>query len=135
MTTTAVPTPAALAVPKPPPAPAFDRHRWTEAVLSSRIHPNAKLTALVLAHCVDTAGHLPAGGRQQQAERMATRTSLSPSQVRISLKVLEMRGFIERPCLDTWTPQQLVRPVTLRIPPAAAGPASAPRPPGDRPQQ
>lgn len=134
--TSAVPTPAVLAVPKQPPAPApaFDRHRWTEAVLSSGLQVNARIVALVLAHLADTAGHLPAGGRQQQAQPMAARTALTPNEVRISLKVLGLTGFIERPSLDTWEPQQTVRPITLRMPPAAAAPTPAPAP-AVRPQQ
>lgn len=104
-----IPTPAALA---PPPRPAFDRDRWEEDVLSSDLHPNARLVALTLAHCAGTSGYLPADG-PQNAHRLAERARLSAKQARISLHQLEMAGYIRRPDIHTWQPRQVVRPVTL----------------------
>jgi hypothetical protein len=110
MTTRAIPTPAALAAPL-----AFDRFRWEEDVLSGELPFNARLVALVLAHCADAAGYLPADG-PQNAHRVAERARLSAKQARVSLHQLEMAGYIRRPDIHTWQPRQIVRPVTLTRP-------------------
>jgi hypothetical protein len=114
--TRAIPTPAVLA---PRPRPAFDRDRWEAAVLASDVQPYARLVALVLAHSAGPAGYLPING-PQMASRLAERTGLNLKQARVSLKVLEVTGFIERPDLDTWRPQEAVRPITLVHPAPAA---------------
>lgn len=115
--TRAIPSPAVLArAPRPPqPRPVqepFDRDRWEGDVFSSELHANARLVAMTLAHCAGVSGYLPVDG-PQNAHRLAERTNLSPKQVRISLHLLEMAGFISRPDIHTWQPKTLVRPVTL----------------------
>lgn len=116
----AIPTPAALA---PPPRPPFDRERWEDDVLSSELPANARLVALTLARYADASGHLPAHG-PQTAHRLGARTNLSAKQARVSLYQLEHAGFIRRPSLNTWQPQQLARPVNLVRPVASTVPAS-----------
>jgi hypothetical protein len=97
--------------PQPVQAP-YDRDRWEGDVFSSELHANARLVALALAHCAGVSGYLPADG-PQNAHRLADRLNLSPKQVRISLHLLEMAGFISRPDIHTWQPKTIVRPVTL----------------------
>ncbi|MEU0109532.1 hypothetical protein ABZ313_29825 [Streptomyces sp. NPDC006251] len=92
--------------------PPFDRDRWEATVLSSDLQPYARLVALALAHSAGPAGYLPVDG-PQKAPRLAERTGLNIKQTRVSLKVLEVTGFIERPDLTTWQPQQAARPITL----------------------
>lgn len=116
---------ADLAPPPPPLPPAFDRYRWTEAVLSSDLHLNSRAVALVLAHLADAAGHLPAGGHQQETSSLAARTSLRPAKIRRALSRLTQHGYIERPSFDTWRPLHVTRPITLCLPLAAATPTPA----------
>ncbi|HET8969419.1 MAG TPA: hypothetical protein VFN19_00050 [Candidatus Nanopelagicales bacterium] len=123
MDTTArtIPTPAVLAT-----APAFDRFRWEQAVLSSHVHLNARMVALVLAHCAGTAGYLPPDG-PQRVGRIAERARLTIRQVRVSLTQLEYAGLISRPDLEAWPLKKVVRPLTLTMPrPRPASPEPNP---------
>ncbi|KPC86279.1 hypothetical protein ADL35_12415 [Streptomyces sp. NRRL WC-3753] len=115
MTTESIPTPAALA----PPA-TYARARWESAVMASDLHRNSRIIAFVLAHHADADGHLPAGGIQH-ATRLAHLGRITPRQARLSLAQLGARGFITRPDIATWEPQDdVVRPITLTMPAPSA---------------
>jgi len=105
------PTPLALATAPP----AYDRARWGDAVLSGSLHPNARLLALVLAHLAGPSGSLPAGG-SHGAQRLAPQAGISERLTRISLNVLENEGYLTRPDIHTWQPEELLRPITLTLP-------------------
>lgn len=87
--------------------------------MASDLHRSTRLVAFVLAHHADAAGHLPAGGVQSSG-RLAHLAWITPKQARIALQQLEVRGFFERPDIRAWPPQEMVRPVTLTLPTAAA---------------
>ncbi|MEU9654427.1 hypothetical protein AB0E00_36800 [Streptomyces sp. NPDC048110] len=110
MTTESIPTPAAVTPPR-----AYERARWESAILSSDLHRNSRIIAFVLAHHADADGHLPAGGIQH-ASRLAHLGRITPRQARLSLTQLGARGFITRPDIATWEPQdEVVRPITLSM--------------------
>lgn len=117
MTTRSVPAAAGLAVPREP----YDRARWERAVILSDLHRGSRLVALVLSHYADGSGHLAQGGIQESAA-LQLATGLTGKNVRLSMKHLQHRGFLTRPDICTWSRQDVVRPVTLTMPPAAARP-------------
>ncbi|MFD5468861.1 hypothetical protein [Streptomyces sp. NPDC127105] len=136
--TRTAPTPAALANARPKPATApsaarpedagaYDRHRWEQALLAADLpHSNARLLGLVLAHLAGPGGYMPAGG-MQHAGRLAATARMTARQTRISLHYLQVARLIYRPDISDWPATDVVRPITLTMPPAAA----AHQPPGD----
>ncbi|MFJ4515235.1 hypothetical protein [Streptomyces sp. NPDC088816] len=137
--TRTAPTPGDLANARPKPAPAlassatrpedagvYDRHRWEQALLAADLpHSNARLLGLVLAHLAGPGGYMPAGG-MQHAGRLAATARMTARQTRISLHYLQANRLIYRPDIADWTATDVVRPITLTMPPAAAT-----QPPGD----
>ncbi|GGZ80429.1 hypothetical protein ACFOOM_07720 [Streptomyces echinoruber] len=116
-----------------PSRPAFDRYRWERALFSAELpHRNARLLGLVLAHYAGPAGYLPAGG-MQHAGRLAEIADMTGRQVRMSLYQLERAGLIARPDIATWEPRELVRPITLTLPPAGGAARTEPPHSGERP--
>lgn len=120
-----IPTPAVMARPRPAAPAAFPRAAYERAVLSSTLHGNARLVALTLAICASDTGHLAAGG-PQRPERLAELAGINTRQARISLHILELARFIERPSLDDWTDRFTARPVKLTFPPAEPTPSGHP---------
>lgn len=118
------PTPLTLA-----PAPAYDRQRWEAAVLSGHLDHHARLLALVLAHRAGPSGSLPAGG-SHGAQRLAEQAGMSDKLTRISLNALENRGYLARPDIHSWRPEQLLRPITLTMPRSAVVRQEPPQPGG-----
>ncbi|MFJ4687079.1 hypothetical protein [Streptomyces sp. NPDC088789] len=120
--TSTVPPPrdlaSATAPPKPrlDPGPAgYDRARWERALIAAKLpHHSARILGWGLAHLCGTAGYLPPGA--PHADRLAERLRMSPKQVRMSLHQLEQARLISRPDIRTWTPCDLVRPLTLTVP-------------------
>lgn len=113
-----VPTPGDLAAARrpasPPPVTGYDRHRWEQDLLTTRLHFSARLVGLTLAHYA-LDGYLPEDGVQHSG-RMADRTGLSPQRVRQCLRDLERDGFISRPPSADWQPKDRPRPITLTLP-------------------
>ena len=125
------PTPAVLAKAGGPvrvrstAAADYDRHRWEKALLAVALpHYAARLLGWGLAHLAGDTGRLATGATH--AERLGQALRLSSRQVRMSLQQLENAGLISRPDICTWQPQDLVRPITLILPPVDATPRQEP---------
>lgn len=118
------PTPLDLAPPS-----AYDRARWEAAVLAGDLPHTARLVALLLAHLAGTRGELPAGG-MHNAERLADLCRLPRKQTRIPLNVLEKTGHFSRPSIHTWEERDVLRPITLTMPPRTGVRQEPPHPGG-----
>ncbi|MET7982548.1 hypothetical protein [Streptomyces sp. NPDC005281] len=121
-----MPTPAAIAqVLAPRTRNAYDRHRWEEALLATKVpHHNALLLGWTLAHMAGDAGYLPAGSTQM--ERLAARAQINPKQARLSVMQLMQAGLVTRPDIETWEPREVTRPITLTLPTGLPHPGGDP---------
>ncbi|MGW1035039.1 hypothetical protein ACWD4Z_22985 [Streptomyces antibioticus] len=110
----------------------YDRETWTRLLLTSSLHPHARLVGLTLAHLAGDAGYLPPGG-PQHGEQLARITGLFGKNLRMSLSQLTQGGWLSRPPIETWHALE-VRPVTLTMPedvtPASAAERTEPAHPG-----
>ncbi|MEU3600906.1 hypothetical protein ABZ714_19605 [Streptomyces sp. NPDC006798] len=123
------PTPRDLAarprrVPPPPPAPhtpatpapGWSRARFERSVTApagSRLHPYARLVALLLAAVADRDGHIPAS-RVPAPEQLASDAGIDARRARASLSALDHGGWLVRHRIPgTAGPAAL----TLTIPP------------------
>ena len=117
---------------RPTTAAAYDRHRWEKALLAVELpHYAARLLGWGLAHLAGDAGRLAAGATH--AERLGQALRLTAMQVRMSLQQLENAGLISRPDIRTWQPTDLIRPITLTLPPVDATPRQEPAHTGEAP--
>lgn len=97
-------------------APPFDRRAWERALSATDLpHYAARLLGWGLAHLAGDAGYLPPG--TAAADRLGRVCRLTGKQVRMSLQQLQERRLISRPDIRTWQPHDLIRPITLTIPP------------------
>ena len=125
METRPVPTPAALAATRRPPAvrpadaPPYDRRAWEKAVQAdTTLFYAPRLLAFVLAHHAGADGHLPAGGIQHLGE-LARLTRLPQRSVKLSLRDLDRAGLLRRPPAPPGQQTHVARPITLTVPEAA----------------
>ncbi len=95
-------------------APAFDRVRWEQALMSSDTHGLVRLVGFTLAHFA-LGGRLPADS-VQHSTRMGRLTGLSQERVRASLRDLEKHQLISRPPVEAWASRDVPRPITLTVP-------------------
>ncbi|TQE35454.1 hypothetical protein [Streptomyces ipomoeae] len=119
--------PAADSTDTPPVA--FDRARWEQAVMSSGLHPFARLTGLTLAHYAP-GGMLGEAGIQNPGG-LTGRTGMPQQRVRQCLRDLERAGLISRPPMECWQRRDVPRPITLTLP--AATTRTEPPHSGERP--